>query len=48
MEIVLITLENAGSCASAIAGKPRTVYPGFVCLENLDVRIDLIDFLYLR
>jgi len=24
MEIVLITLENAGSCAGAIAGKPRT------------------------
>ena len=33
MEIVLITLENAGSCAGAIAGKPRTVYPGFVCLR---------------
>ena len=37
MEIVLITLENAGSCAGAIAGKPRTMYPGSVRLQTLEI-----------
>ena len=32
MEIVLIFPPNAGSCAGAIAGKARTMYPGSVCL----------------